>query len=42
MPWFGINDAEKGNSNSAMAMVLGESYGSLSGGFGTEYEQHHT
>ncbi|ADZ09331.1 anion transporter [Methanobacterium lacus] len=36
IPLFGINDAEKGNSNFAKAMVLGASYGSLAGGFGTE------
>ncbi|MGB7968724.1 MAG: DASS family sodium-coupled anion symporter, partial [Methanobacterium sp.] len=36
VPLFGINDAEKGNSNFAKAMVLGASYGSLAGGFGTE------
>ena len=36
VPLFGVNDAEKGNSNFAKAMVLGASYGSLAGGFGTE------
>ena len=36
VPLFGIDDAEKGNSNFAKAMVLGASYGSLAGGFGTE------
>ena len=36
IPLFGINDPEKGNSNFAKAMVLGASYGSLAGGFGTE------
>jgi solute carrier family 13 (sodium-dependent dicarboxylate transporter), member 2/3/5 len=36
IPLFGINDAERGNSNFAKAMVLGASYGSLAGGFGTE------
>jgi sodium-dependent dicarboxylate transporter 2/3/5 len=36
IPLFGINDAENGNSNFAKAMVLGASYGSLAGGFGTE------
>jgi len=36
VPLFGINDPEKGNSNFAKAMVLGASYGSLAGGFGTE------
>ena len=36
IPLFGIDDPEKGNSNFAKAMVLGASYGSLAGGFGTE------
>jgi sodium-dependent dicarboxylate transporter 2/3/5 len=36
IPLFGITDPEKGNSNFAKAMVLGASYGSLAGGFGTE------
>ncbi len=36
VPLFGVNDAERGNSNFAKAMVLGASYGSLAGGFGTE------
>ncbi len=36
VPLMGVNDAEKGNSNFAKAMVLGASYGSLAGGFGTE------
>jgi sodium-dependent dicarboxylate transporter 2/3/5 len=36
VPLMGINDAEKGNSNFAKAMILGASYGSLAGGFGTE------
>ena len=36
IPLMGVNDAEKGNSNFAKAMVLGASYGSLAGGFGTE------
>jgi sodium-dependent dicarboxylate transporter 2/3/5 len=36
IPLFGIDDAEKGRSNFAKAMVLGASYGSLAGGFGTE------
>ena len=35
IPLFGT-DPEKGNSNFAKAMVLGASYGSLAGGFGTE------
>ena len=30
VPLFGVNDAEKGNSNFAKAMVLGASYGSFS------------
>ncbi|AEG17389.1 DASS family sodium-coupled anion symporter [Methanobacterium paludis] len=36
IPLMGVKDAEKGNSNFAKAMVLGASYGSLAGGFGTE------
>ncbi len=36
VPLFGIGEPEKGNSNFAKAMVLGASYGSLAGGFGTE------
>ena len=36
IPLMGVHDAEKGNSNFAKAMVLGASYGSLAGGFGTE------
>ena len=36
IPLMGVNDPEKGNSNFAKAMVLGASYGSLAGGFGTE------
>lgn len=36
IPLMGINDAEKGKSNFAKAMVLGASYGSLAGGLGTE------
>ncbi len=36
IPLMGINDPEKGKSNFAKAMVLGASYGSLAGGFGTE------
>ncbi|WP_048190596.1 DASS family sodium-coupled anion symporter [Methanobacterium sp. SMA-27] len=36
IPLFGITEPEKGNSNFAKAMVLGASYGSLAGGFGTE------
>ena len=36
VPLMGINDAEKGKSNFAKAMVLGASYGSLAGGLGTE------
>ena len=36
VPLFGIDDADRGNSNFAKAMVLGASYGSLAGGFGTE------
>ena len=36
IPLMGVNDAEKGKSNFAKAMVLGASYGSLAGGLGTE------
>lgn len=36
IPLMGVKDADKGNSNFAKAMVLGASYGSLAGGFGTE------
>jgi sodium-dependent dicarboxylate transporter 2/3/5 len=36
VPLMGVDDPEKGNSNFAKAMVLGASYGSLAGGFGTE------
>ncbi len=36
VPLMGVNEPEKGNSNFAKAMVLGASYGSLAGGFGTE------
>ncbi|BDZ67642.1 hypothetical protein GCM10025860_10900 [Methanobacterium ferruginis] len=36
IPLMGINDAERGESNFAKAMILGASYGSLAGGFGTE------
>jgi sodium-dependent dicarboxylate transporter 2/3/5 len=36
IPLFGVTDPEKGKSNFAKAMVLGASYGSLAGGFGTE------
>lgn len=36
VPLMGVNDAEKGNSNFAKAMILGASYGSLAGGFATE------
>ena len=35
IPMTGINDPEKGSSNFAKAMVLGGSFGSLAGGFGT-------
>lgn len=33
---MGVNDPEKGKSNYAKAMILGASFGSLAGGFGTE------
>ena len=36
IPLMGVHDPEKGKSNFAKAMVLGASYGSLAGGFGTE------
>lgn len=36
VPLMGVDDPEKGKSNFAKAMVLGASYGSLAGGFGTE------
>lgn len=36
MPLMGVKNADKGNSNFAKIMVLGASYGSLAGGFGTE------
>ena len=36
VPLFGVEEPENGNSNFAKAMVLGASYGSLAGGFGTE------
>lgn len=36
IPLMGITDPEEGNSNFAKAMVLGGSFGSLAGGFGTE------
>lgn len=36
IPLMGVNDPEYGKSNFAKAMVLGASYGSLAGGFGTE------
>ena len=36
IPLMGVKDPEKGNSNFAKAMILGASYGSLAGGFGTE------
>jgi len=36
IPLMGIDDAERGDSNFAKAMILGASYGSLAGGFGTE------
>jgi sodium-dependent dicarboxylate transporter 2/3/5 len=36
IPLMGVNDPEKGKSNFAKAMILGASYGSLAGGFGTE------
>ncbi|MCC7550842.1 MAG: DASS family sodium-coupled anion symporter [Methanobacterium sp.] len=36
VPLMGAKDADKGKSNFAKAMILGASYGSLAGGFGTE------
>lgn len=36
VPLMGVSDPEKGKSNFAKSMVLGGSYGSLAGGFGTE------
>jgi len=36
IPLMGVDDSQKGKSNFAKAMVLGASYGSLAGGFGTE------
>ncbi|WP_276324868.1 DASS family sodium-coupled anion symporter [Methanobacterium veterum] len=36
IPLMGVNDPEKGGSNFAKAMVIGGSFGSLAGGFGTE------
>lgn len=36
IPLMGIKDPEKGGSNFAKIMVLGGSFGSLAGGFGTE------
>jgi sodium-dependent dicarboxylate transporter 2/3/5 len=36
IPLMGVDNPEKGKSNFAKAMVLGASYGSLAGGFGTE------
>lgn len=36
IPLMGVKDPEKGGSNFAKAMVLGGSFGSLAGGFGTE------
>jgi solute carrier family 13 (sodium-dependent dicarboxylate transporter), member 2/3/5 len=36
IPLMGVDEPEKGKSNFAKAMVLGASYGSLAGGFGTE------
>jgi solute carrier family 13 (sodium-dependent dicarboxylate transporter), member 2/3/5 len=36
IPLMGAKDYDKGKSNFAKAMVLGASYGSLAGGFGTE------
>ena len=35
IPMMGVKDPEKGGSNFAKAMVLGGSFGSLAGGFGT-------
>jgi solute carrier family 13 (sodium-dependent dicarboxylate transporter), member 2/3/5 len=36
IPLMGVNNPEKGKSNFAKSMILGASYGSLAGGFGTE------
>lgn len=36
IPLMGVKNPEKGGSNFAKAMVLGASFGSLAGGFGTE------
>jgi sodium-dependent dicarboxylate transporter 2/3/5 len=36
IPLMGVKDPENGKSNFAKAMVLGASFGSLAGGFGTE------
>lgn len=36
IPLMGVNDPEKGSSNFSKSMVLGGSFGSLAGGFGTE------
>ncbi len=36
IPLMGVHDPEKGESNFAKSMVLGGSFGSLAGGFGTE------
>ncbi len=36
IPLMGVENAEEGKSNFAKSMVLGGSYGSLAGGFGTE------
>ncbi|TMS41180.1 MAG: DASS family sodium-coupled anion symporter [Methanobacterium sp.] len=36
LPLMGVKDPEKGKSNFSKSMVLGGSYGSLAGGFGTE------
>ncbi|MGZ7117482.1 MAG: DASS family sodium-coupled anion symporter [Methanobacterium sp.] len=36
IPLMGVKDPEKGDSNFSKSMVLGGSFGSLAGGFGTE------
>lgn len=36
IPMMGVENPDKGKSNFAKSMVLGASYGSLAGGFGTE------
>jgi len=36
LPLMGVKDPEKGKSNFSKSMVLGGSFGSLAGGFGTE------